>query len=86
MERLLRLAAQGINIGFEFGIDIDPRMKDLIDTTMEEQVVSIKEMIRLGLINHLILSQDVCFQSALKKMAGMAIPIWWMKSSRGSAG
>jgi len=70
MDRIIRLARQGINVCFEFGIDIDKRMMQLIDTTMEEQVVSIKEMLRLGLIDHMVISQDVGFKACLTVNGG----------------
>jgi phosphotriesterase-related protein len=71
IDRIIRLAKQGLNISFEtFSLDVDKRMQELIDTTMEEQIVSIKEMLRLGLIDHMVISQDVGFKAMLTANGG----------------
>lgn len=71
IDRIINLAKQGFNITLDhFGLDIDTRMEKLVDTPFEEQVITIKELLRLGLIDHLMLSQDTCFKTCLSANGG----------------
>jgi len=71
IDRIIRLSKRGVKITFDhFGIDIDDRMRKLIDTPTEEQLVTVKELLRRGLIDHLMLSQDLCFKACYKLNGG----------------
>lgn len=66
IDEIIKLTKKGYNITLDhFSLDVDERMVMLIDTPFEEQMVTIKELLRLGLIDHLMLSQDTCFKQCL---------------------
>ena len=74
IDTILALAKKGFNVTFDnFGIDlIDSRMMELVDTTREEQIVTIKELMRRGMEDHIMLSNDVCFKACLSINGGKA--------------
>ena len=71
VDKIVYLAKKGFNITLgHFGLDVDPGMKKLINTTSEEQIITIKELLRLGLIDHLMLLQGVCFKVPISVNSG----------------
>lgn len=71
IDRIIRLAKTGVNLTFDnFGIEIDDRMVKFMSIPMEEQLVTIKALLKFGLIDHMMLSQDVCFKGCLTANGG----------------
>ena len=74
IDRIINLAKRGYNVTFDnFGIDlVDDRMTKYVDTTREEQIVTIRELIRRGMVDHIMLSNDVCFKACFSINGGKA--------------
>jgi phosphotriesterase-related protein len=71
MAYLERMAEKGIYIEFDlFGGEADPGLMDMIKADVKEQVTVIKNLVKEGLADKILISQDICFKKQLTVYGG----------------